>query len=142
MRTLRILATALFVGACSTPVQQTPAPQPVPQPVAAPAAPVRSGLDPLGVYDFSTDIQGSQVKGVITISRNAQGAFTGTITTDMTEPMPVTRVTVDGQKLEVRSATADGELVINAEFTADKFTGKWDLAGTMNGVMTGTKRKS
>src|SRR5687767_2748094 len=108
MRILTLCAASLLV-ACAASAQQTPAPQPQPQAPAQPAA--RAAVDPIGVYDFTTEVQGSAVKGVITITRNPQGAFTGSITTDVTDAMPVTKVTVDGQKMDVRSGTTDGELV-------------------------------
>jgi curli biogenesis system outer membrane secretion channel CsgG len=74
-----------FCAACATPVQQVPVEAPTPTPPAtAQQAPTQPVLDPVGVYDFSTDVQGTAVTGVLTIRRADDGRLAGAVSTDMT----------------------------------------------------------
>jgi hypothetical protein len=111
-------------------------------PAAAPAAPVVAApapVDPVGQFDFSTTLEGSLVNGTVTVTRTDTG-FGGSVTTTMTEPIPVRTVAVDGQKMTVTADTPDGPVIMLLEFKGDEFTGNWTL-GTMSGTHTGKRRK-
>jgi hypothetical protein len=113
-------------------------------PPAPPAAPAVTALttpapvDPVGIFDFTTALEGTVVNGTVTIAKAATG-FTGTITTTATEPVPVRTVTVEGQKLTVTADTPDGPVTFVMEFKGDEFTGSWSYAG-MAGTHTGKRR--
>lgn len=97
-------------------------------------------LDPVGAFDFSTTVEGTDVSGTITVTREANG-YGGTITTDVTEPIPIRTVSVQGQTMEVAAETPDGPLTMTLTFTGDAFTGSWSMAdGSMSGALTGSRR--
>ena len=100
-----------------------------------------TGVDPVGTFDFMTTAEGSDVTGSILITRAATGGYGGTITTSMTEPIPVTGVTVEGQTIYLTAETPDGQLSITMAFTGNDFTGNWSLGGgQMSGVLSGKRR--
>lgn len=122
-----MLALALVIAAAPLSAQQPPAPAPAP-------------VDPVGTFDFSTSVDGTAVTGMIRIAKTESG-FGGVISTDATGEMPISKVTVEGSRVQIRSVTPDGELVINVDFKDDKFTGGWDMGGMMSGSLTGARRK-
>ena len=133
MKLVLPLACALLLGACaSAPPEPAPAAREVTPP--APAA-----VDPVGTFDFSTAVEGMAVNGTMTISRNPAGALEGTITTNITEAIPVRSVTVTGQRMNVVADTPDGPLNFVLEFQGDEFSGTWDL-GSMAGTHSGRRR--
>ena len=112
--------TALVVAACAS-APRGPAP-----------------LDPVGRYEFTTTFQGQTVTGAVLIG-GSPGAYTGQITTNITEPLPVTGVAVNGQEMVVTASTPDGDLTIRMNFTdANAFTGGWQMPGD-SGTLTGTR---
>lgn len=131
------LVLAAFAAACSgTPQPQEPAParDVTPPPPAA--------VDPVGVFDFTTTVEGmGAVNGTITITKNPAGGYGGTIGTNVTETITIRTVTVDGQKVNVVADTPDGPITFTMEFTGNDFTGTWTLGG-MSGVHTGKRRTS
>lgn len=134
MKVLRgcVLAAVLLFVAMPAAAQQPPT-----QPEKPAAA-----IDPIGVFDFSTAVEGQTVRGTITI-RKVEAGFGGVISTDATEDLAISKVTVEGKKLQIRGMTPDGELVMNLEFSdTDKFSGGWDMAGAMSGSMSGARRKN
>lgn len=139
------LAAAALLAACaSNPPAQTPAPPPPAlTPAQQPAQPATSAaLDPLGIFDFTTAVEGMSVAGTITITKPATGTgYTGTITTNVTEPIGISRVVVEGQKLIVTAQTPDGDLTFTMEFKGNDFTGTWAMPG-MSGTHAGVRRKS
>lgn len=123
-RSIAPLAAAVMLAACASSGQQAP---------AGPAP-----LDPVGTYDFTTNVEGTPVTGVVTITRNSTG-YGGSVATDVTETIPITAVTVEGQKVMVTAATPDGPLTFALTMNGADFTGSWTL-GPMAGTMTGKKR--
>jgi hypothetical protein len=124
MKLTMTLALCLLAGACaSAPV--TP---------DAPAA-----LDPVGVYDFTTAVEGTVVTGTITITEATSG-YGGSIATDATETIPVRSVAVEGQKLTVLADSPDGPVTFILTLDGDAFTGTWSYAG-MSGTHKGTRRQ-
>lgn len=137
-----IVTIALIIGsaACAAPAQQvpvqaTPEPQPQVQPQPAPQA-----FDPVGIYDFTTEVQGTAVRGVLTLRRGDQG-LTGSISSDVTGELPLQQVTMDGRRAELRSTTDEGALVMRVEFLEDdRITGGWELSGGLSGSVAGQRR--
>lgn len=127
MRTL-LMAAMVVVSACAAPMAQ-PAPAPPP-------------FDPVGVYDFTTQVDGSAVRGTLDLRRNAQGVLSAQITTDVTGTMTASAVLTD-RKVEMRAATEQGDLTM--QFTVaedDTIAGSWSLATGMSGTLTGARRRT
>jgi hypothetical protein len=144
MTRLATIVLAVFCAACAAPVQQVPVEAPTPTPPATvQQAPAQPALDPVGVYDFSTDVQGTTLTGVLTIRRADDGRLAGAITTDMTGEMLLQSVTVEGRRALLRSSTPDGELFMQVDFLEDnRITGGWELSSGMSGAITGQRRRT
>ncbi|MBR9988288.1 MAG: hypothetical protein KFH98_00965 [Gemmatimonadetes bacterium] len=123
MKLTMTLALCFIAGACAS-AQVTP---------VAPAA-----LNPVGVYDFTTTIEGTAVAGTITITQGASG-YTGTIATNVSPSLPIRSVAVDDRKVTVAADSPDGPVTIIMELAGDEFTGTWSYAG-MSGPHTGKRR--
>jgi hypothetical protein len=119
---LTIALCALTAG-CAT----TPATPPAPAP-----------LDPVGVYDFTTEVDGTAVTGTITITSAATG-YGGSIDTNVSETMPVRSVTVAGRKVTVLADAPDGPVTFVLDLDGDDFGGTWTYAG-MSGTHSGKRR--
>lgn len=97
-------------------------------------------VDPVGAFDFTTTVDGMPVNGTVTITR--QGSqYGGSITTNVTEALPISTVTVEGQTVQIGSTAPDGPLTFSMIFTGETFTGSWTYAG-MQGTLTGRRRAS
>jgi hypothetical protein len=57
----------------------------------------------------------------------------------MTDSMPISSVSVDGQTMVVVSVAPDGTATLSLTFTGDTFTGSWSFAD-MSGTLTGRRR--
>jgi hypothetical protein len=116
-------AALMSLAACAAPMQQ--------------AAPV---FDPVGVYDFTTEVQGNTVRGVLTLRRSDQG-LTGTISTDMTGEIRLTHVAIEGRRGEMRAATDEGDMIMQIEFAEDyRIIGGWQLTSGLSGSVAGQRR--
>ena len=127
-----IAALCLATLACAS--YPTPA-DPAPARAVTPAP-----VDPVGTFDFSTTVEGSIVNGVVTITKTDTG-FGGSISTNVTETIPVCGAVVDGQKLTVTAEAPEGPIAFVMEFQGDDFSGTWTMA-TMSGTHTGKRRKA
>ena len=125
-RSLAALAAALLLAACAS------------SGGTATADARSSALDPVGTYDFSTNVEGTPVNGVITITRGDSG-YGGSLATDVTETIPVTAVVVEGQKIMVTASSPDGPVNMAITMNGAEFTGSWSFGG-MSGTMNGRKR--
>lgn len=106
---------------------------------AEPTPPGPAPLDPVGTFDYSTNFEGMDVNGAIVIDR-AGAEPDGVIDTGgMTDPIPVSRVIVEGQTLRVLADTPDGTLEFRLNFDGDAFAGEWTLAGG-SGEIVGRRR--
>ncbi|NJD10132.1 MAG: hypothetical protein FIB01_06705 [Gemmatimonadetes bacterium] len=123
-----MLVAALAAGTACAHAPTPPPPPPAPPPVSA-----------VGTFDFTTALEGTVVNGTIIIARTDAG-YGGTVTTSVTEPIPVRTVVVEGQKLTLTADTPDGPLVFTMDFKGDEFTGGWTLS-TMAGTHSGKRRK-
>jgi hypothetical protein len=146
MTRMALTVLALFLTACATPVQQVPVqgPAPTPAPTPAPAqAPAPAALDPVGVYDFTTDVEGTRMAGVLTIRRTDEGRLTGSLSTDMTGEMPLQSVAMEGRRALLRASIPDGDLYIQVNFLEDnRIEGGWELSTGPSGAMTGQRRRT
>jgi hypothetical protein len=128
----------VVTAACAAPVQQVPVvPPPTPTPV--PAAAAAADFDPVGVYDFTTEVQGTTVPGVLTIRRGDQG-LAGTLATDVTGELPLQQITIEGRRGEMRASTQEGGMIMRIEFVEDRIRGGWELPSGMSGSVTGQRR--
>jgi hypothetical protein len=125
------LCLATLVLACAAPVQEAPVRQ-------APAQ--QAAFDPAGIYDFTTDVQGTQVGGTLTLSRTADGGYTGLIWSDMTGDLPVQEVLLEEQRARLRAPTPEGDLLLNVEFLEDRVAGNWELSTGLAGAVSGRRR--
>jgi len=122
-KALGVSVPLLFLAACaSNPAPSVPAP-----------------LNPVGYFEFATDIEGESVTGSLEIRQAEGGGYTGTLTASAApEPLPIRSVTVEGQTLTVVADTPDGPVTAVLTFTGDTFTGPWSYAG-MSGTMAGKR---
>jgi len=132
-----MLAAGLVLAACArssndvAPPPAPPARSAPPQPTAAPT------LDPLGVYDFSTEVDGQPVTGVLSIS-GSPGAYTATMSSDIGN-IGVRNIKVEGMRLSFIGDHPDATVFIEVVFSGDSFAGEWD-AGDMFGYISGSRR--
>ena len=131
-RTFVLLFAALSVAACSqSSAGSVAAPPPEPTP---PPTPV---LDPVGTFDYQTEVEGMPVGGSFTIT-GSTGAYTGTMTSDM-GAITLRDIEVDGQELTAVGDSPDFIVVFVLEFDGDSFTGEWEAEGLI-GYITGSRR--
>ncbi len=121
-RFLAFVAVGIVCGACAA----SPPPPP-PEPV----------LDPVGVYDYSTMVQGMEMRGTVTITEE-DGVLAGTVTSDM-GTIILSNFAIDGMELTCVGDMPDASVLFLLVFEGDDFTGEWDADG-MSGTITGTKR--
>ena len=129
MKSWLLPVIAVTLAACAS----SPAVQPAEAPPARQVA-----LDPVGTFDFTTTVEGTSAAGTINILRTDSG-YGGTITSNVTDAMPIRTVTVNDNRVDVIADTPDGPLSINMIFTGNQFTGTWSL-GAMSGTHTGQRR--
>ena len=123
MKRLLTAAATLLAAAC--------APAGPPATVSAPTVMVPAAaaeVNPVGTFNFTTAVDGNQITGSIQVTGD-RGLYGGIIRTSITPDIPITDVTVDGQRLVVTANTPDGPLVLTLNFTGNAFTGGWTLDG-------------
>ena len=91
-------------------------------------------FDPVGTFTFTTLVDGLPVSGSLTITEGDEG-YEGVITSDVGPPIPITSVTVDGQKGTMQALGPGGPLVIEFTATEDGLTGTWTM-GMQSGELT------
>jgi hypothetical protein len=136
MNRKHILAAVLSLAAaaCST----APAPESTPAAAMTTTTTSSAAVNPVGRFEFTTSVQGQMITGAVEIA-GAPGAYTGQITTSITQPLPISGVTVDGQQMVVLGNTPDGTLTFRMNFTdATNFSGAWELSGD-SGQVTGRR---
>ena len=123
-----LLAMVLAVAACSqTTGGAVATPEPEPEPT----------LDPVGIYDFTTDVEGQTIAGTITIT-GSPGAYSGSVTSDM-GTISLRNIVVDGMDLTFVGDSPDFTVAFALTFSGDSFTGEWDVEGLV-GFISGSKR--
>jgi len=133
------VSLAVALAACASTAEEPAAGSPQTS-VAAKAE--TTELNPVGVYDFSTVVESSQVTGTFEITRRDDGGYTGRILSTMFPEIPITRVTVDGNRLLLAASMEGQRIMMELTFTGDTFTGGWALGdGSLGGAISG-KRKA
>lgn len=100
-------------------------------------APLR---DPTGMYDFTTELEGQMISGTVEIT-GTTGDYSGWVSTNVTEPIPVTSVTVVENEMTVLAQAPDAPVTMVFTFTGNDFVAEWEYAGQV-GVARGSKRAS
>jgi len=135
-----LVFAALTLGACATPgaaPASAPSPATATAVAAAPAKP--AAVNPVGSFEFNTEVNGSPMKGNLRIA-GTPGSYSGSMTSDITPELPITSIVVDGQTMKLVMDTPNGAATINIAFTGDNFTGNWELGGA-SGPLTGKRVK-
>ena len=142
MRTLSALVATLALAACAQSPQASPTSQPTPAATPTPRTTPPPAPTPAataaGIYDFSTNVQGQEVTGTVTIT-GSPGSYGGSIVTTATPEIPIKSVTMEGQAITVTADTPDGEVVFQMTMEGMDFSGSWSYAG-QSGTMRGRKR--
>ena len=137
--TLIVLVSTAALAACTSGGAGN-APSPI---AAAPARVVQppppAPVNPVGEFEFATELNGAPMKGVIDI-HGAPGAYTGKVASDVTPELPLTSVSVSGQTMKLIADTPNGAVTMTVTFTGQAFNGSWELAGT-GGAITGKRTK-
>jgi hypothetical protein len=122
MRLTLALIAAATTAACASGGPEVPAPL----------------RNPTGMYDFTTELEGQTITGTVEIT-GTEGAYTGWVSTDVTEPIPVTSVTVVENEMTVLAQAPDAPVTMVFTFTGNDFVADWEYAGQV-GVARGSKR--
>ena len=121
-----LVALAAAATGCARSSMATPPPT---SPSASPAAAASAARSPVGVYDYSAQLQGQDVTGTITITSAADGTYGGQVTVStLPEPLPVTSVTTEGEKLTVSFTSPQGPSRMEIQLSGVEFTGQWFYA--------------
>jgi hypothetical protein len=128
MKRTVVAALALFAACAPATTSEAPSIGPATTTAAAPAA-----LNPVGMFPFTTAVNGNEVTGSIEVTGQA-GEYGGTIRTSVTPDIPITGVVVTGQQMVVAADTPDGPLTLTLAFTGDTFTGEWELNGDSGAI--------
>jgi hypothetical protein len=112
MRPSRVLMTigAGLLAACAAAPSSTPGP--------APAAAV-AAVDLGGMWDFSVDLGDRVSTGIISLARSAEG-YSGTITPEGTNTMPVRSLTLTGDSVAMLVETPEGPVTFDGSLGADR----------------------
>jgi hypothetical protein len=105
--------------------------KPAPAAPAAPATPKDStkDIDPTGTYTVYLTAQGNAMTTTTRIDKRTDGTYGGTVNGDGIPPLPITSVTVAGNKVRVALTAPDGgEAVISMIITGDDISGEWSMA--------------
>lgn len=98
-------------------------------------APLRS---PAGLYDFTTEVEGQAVTGTVEIT-GTEGSYAGWVRTTITEPIPITSVTIKTDTMTVVAQSPDAPVTMIFTFQGNDFVADWEYAG-QTGVARGSKR--
>jgi hypothetical protein len=93
---------------------------------------------PVGIYDFSAELEGTPFTGRITIT-GKPGDYGGMVTTNISEPAAITSVMVNGPVITVVATTPAGNATFQLNMSGNTFTGTW-AQGEQAGTLTGSKQ--
>jgi hypothetical protein len=138
-----ILATlALSLAACATANTGTPAPDATVTTTTTTttvATTSSAAVNPVGEYEFATQVNGEAVTGTIEIT-GTPGAYGGRIVTLQFPEFTVRSASAAGQELTVVAETPNGNVTFRMTFTGNTFTGGWTLGGD-TGPVTGRRTR-
>jgi hypothetical protein len=104
--------------------------KPTPPPTAAVVTDSTKDIDPVGTYTVYLTAQGNAMTTTTRIDKRTDGTYGGTVNGDGIPPLPVTSVTVTGNKVKLSLTAPDGsEAIISMVITGDDITGDWSMAG-------------
>ncbi len=123
----------LFLAAAATIASAAPrivAAQAIPdKPAPAASKDSTKDIDPVGTYTVYLTAQGNAMTTTTRIDKRTDGTYGGTVNGDGIPPLPVTSVTVTGNKVKLSLTAPDGsEAVISMIITGDDITGEWSMA--------------
>jgi hypothetical protein len=131
---LFVLAAAATIASAAPRLVSSQAIPDKPVPPAAPAAPAAvtdttKDIDPVGTYTVYLTAQGNAMTTTTRIDKKADGTYTGSVNGDGIPPLPVTSVTVTGNKVTLSITAPDGsEAIIEMWVKGDDITGRWSMA--------------
>jgi hypothetical protein len=124
--TVVLLSLMLVTGACSLLKPGSSAP---PEP---------KEFTPVGIYDFSAELDGTPFTGRITIT-GKPGEYGGMVTTNISDPAAISSVLVNGPVITVVATTPAGNATFQLNMSGNAFTGSW-AQGSEAGTLTGSKQ--
>jgi hypothetical protein len=124
--TVVLLSLVLVTGACSLLKPGSSAP---PEP---------KEFTPVGIYDFSAELDGTPFTGRITIT-GKPGEYGGMVTTNISDPAAISSVLVNGPVITVVATTPAGNATFQLNMSGNAFTGSW-AQGSEAGTLTGSKQ--
>ena len=99
-------------------------------PALAVQAPPSPPLDPVGNYQVEITVPDLGAIGARLMIKGSQGAWEGTMTSDLAPETPIRNIVVDGQVLRFTVTAPDGATVpVRLTFKGDEFTGSVSLGG-------------
>lgn len=133
------IASAAPRNVASQAIPDKPTPPPAPTTPAATATDTTKDIDPVGTYTVYLTAQGNAMTTSTRIDKRPDGTYTGTVSGDGIPPLPVTSVTVTGNKVRVSLTAPDGgEAIIEMVVKGDDITGQWSMAND-GSTITGKK---
>jgi hypothetical protein len=131
MKMSRIIPIMLLLGACASSQQNAAGP-------AQAATTTTTAVNPVGVYEFTTTVDGQSVTGTLHIE-GTPGAYKGRIVTTVFPEIPVVGALVENNNvINVKASMPDGELVLRMVMEGTNFKGNWTL-GADGGEFNGKK---
>ena len=133
-----VLIVAFGAGACAPPStsgavappspQLAPAsPAAAPQPSAVSSSNVKD-IDPVGTYSVNLTAQGNPLTVTAKIERRADGSLGGSVTSDVTPPLSINSVLVNGKTMRVSVTGPNGEeAILNLTLDGDQLSGDWTM---------------
>ena len=129
-----LLAIGLIFAACSLPTGGGAATPPPPAP--EPAAPT---LDPVGVYDFTTEVEEQIYTGTITFT-GSPGAYSGSFTNEMMGTVLLQDVEVSGMEVTFLAYVMDATVAFLLTFEGESYTAEWKTEDAI-GFISGHKKR-
>ncbi|HEY0037300.1 MAG TPA: hypothetical protein VGB66_11460 [Longimicrobium sp.] len=139
MKTILAATLALSLAACATANTGAQPPATTGTTMTATVATAPSAaVNPVGAYEFATQVNGDAVTGTIEIT-GTPGAYGGRIVTTHFPEFAVRSASAAGQELTVVAETPNS-LTFRMAFTGSAFTGSWSL-GDDTGAITGRRTR-
>ena len=116
-------------GAVAPPSPQLapPLPAAAPQPIAVSSSNVKD-IDPVGTYSVNLTAQGNPLTVTAKIERRADGSLGGSVTSDVTPPLAINSVRVNGKTMRVSVTGPNGEeAILNLTLDGDQLSGDWTM---------------
>ncbi len=142
MKAILAATLALSLAACATANTGAPAPATTTTTTTTTtsvATTSSSAVNPVGAYEFATQVNGEAVTGTMEIT-GTPGAYGGRIVTLRFPEFTVRSASAAGQALTVVAETPTGNLTFRMTFTGPEFTGSWTLGGD-TGPITGRRTR-